>query len=132
VIAHPERYRNHDEQLTSLAKFRAAGAVFQLNAGSLFGDYGGTAAAHARTILALGWADYVSSDYHARGEPGLRRFANALDESGLSEQAELLLVVNPARLLAGEPPLAVPAMESAQEQARPFWARLLDQAWPAE
>ena len=130
IVAHPERYRNHDEQLTTLVKFRAAGGLLQLNAGSLFGDYGRTAAEHAQAILARGWADYVSSDYHARGEPGVRRFVNALATAGLSEQAELLAVVNPARLLAGEPPLPVPAIETSQtEQARPLWARLVDQAW---
>ncbi len=130
IVAHPERYRNHDDQLTTLVKFRAAGGLLQVNAGSLFGDYGRTAAVHAQVILTRGWADYVSSDYHARGEPGLRRFVSALVAAGLSEQAELLAVVNPARLLAGEPPLPVPAIETSQtEQARPLWARLLDQAW---
>ncbi len=130
IIAHPERYRNLDEQLSTLAKFRAAGGLLQVNAGSLFGDYGRTAAEYAQAILARGWADYVSSDYHARGEPGVRRFVTALVAAGLSEHAELLATVNPARLLAGEPPLPVPPIETSQtEQARPLWARLLDQAW---
>lgn len=123
VVAHPERYRNLEPALDSLARFRAAGARLAMNAGSLFGDYGKTAAGHARTILAAGWADYVVSDYHARGEPGLSRFSRALVDAGFTEQAELLTVTNAARLLAGELPLPVPPISAPREQ-RSLWARL--------
>ena len=130
VLAHPERYRNLDDGLLTMQRIRAAGACFQLNAGSLFGDYGKTAATHARNILTAGFADYVSSDYHAHGAPGVRRFVDALVEGGFSAQAELLTVTNPARLLAGEMPLPVPPLgpgdDAAQtHQARPWWVRLL-------
>ena len=132
VLAHPERYRNADEGPVALQRIRAAGACFQINAGSLFGDYGRTAATLVRNILIAGYADFVSSDYHAHGAPGVRRFMDALTEAGFSEQAELLAVINPARLLAGEMPLPVPPLvsreppEAAQtQQARPWWVRLL-------
>jgi protein-tyrosine phosphatase len=127
VVAHPERYRNLDEGLTTLARFRSSGGWMQLNAGSLMGAYGAHAAACAQRLLARGWADYASSDYHARGEPGVAAFVAQLDAMGASEQAELLTVVNPARLLAGEPPLAVPPVAfgaAKTEQARSLWARL--------
>ena len=128
VVAHPERYRNLDEGLTTLARFRAAGGRMQLNAGSLLGGYGPRAAALAQRLLASGWADYVASDYHARGEPGVAAFVAQLDAMGASEQAELLTVVNPGRLLTGEDPLPVPPVRFGRAeaaQARPFWARLL-------
>lgn len=124
VVAHPERYRNLDPSLAELATFRRAGAFLQMNAGSLFGDYGKTAAGHARRILAAGEADYVASDYHARGEPGMRRFVHAMTEAGFGEQAELLTAVNPGRLLAGEPPLRVPPIQPKSETAS-LWERLL-------
>jgi protein-tyrosine phosphatase len=123
VVAHPERYRNLDATLAELARFRRAGAFLQMNAGSLFGDYGKTAAGHARRILMAGEADYISSDYHARGEPGLQRFVRAMADAGFSEQAELLTMINPARLLAGEPPLRVPPIQPANE-SRSLWERL--------
>jgi protein-tyrosine phosphatase len=123
VVAHPERYRNLDPTLADLARFRGAGAFLQMNAGSLFGDYGKTAAGHARRILLAGEADYVASDYHARGEPGMQRFVGAMADAGFSEQAELLTVTNPGRLLAGEPPLAVPPIQPRQE-SRSLWERL--------
>jgi tyrosine-protein phosphatase YwqE len=123
VVAHPERYRNLDPSLIELQRFRAAGAFLQMNAGSLFGDYGKTAAGHARRILMAGEADYISSDYHARGEPGVQRFVRAMIDAGYSEQAELLASVNPARLLDGEPPLRVPPIQMKTE-TRSLWERL--------
>ena len=123
VVAHPERYRNLDPSLAELARFRHAGAFLQLNVGSLFGDYGKTAAGHARRILLAGEADYAGSDYHARGEPGIQRFVRAMEDAGFSEQAELLTVTNPARLLAGEPPLRVPPIQAPTE-SRSLWERI--------
>jgi len=123
IVAHPERYRNLDPSLVELATFRRAGAFLQMNAGSLFGDYGKTAAGHARRMLAAGEADYISSDYHARGEPGVQRFVRAMADAGFSGQAELLTSVNPARLLDGEPPLRVPPIQMKTE-SRSLWERL--------
>jgi protein-tyrosine phosphatase len=123
VVAHPERYRNLDPTLAELLRFRRAGAYLQMNAGSLFGDYGKTAAGHARRILMAGEADYIGSDYHARGEPGLQRFVRAMADAGFSEQAELLTTINPGRLLAGEPPLRVPPIQTISE-SRSLWERL--------
>jgi tyrosine-protein phosphatase YwqE len=123
VLAHPERYRNLDPGLAELERFRRAGAFLQMNAGSIFGDYGTTAAGLARHMLLAGEADYVASDYHARGEPGMQRFARAMGEAGFGEQAELLTVVNPGRLLAGEPPIRVPPIQ-AKHESRSVWERL--------
>lgn len=126
VVAHPERYRNLSASLAELAQFREAGAYLAVNAGSLFGAYGNTAAAHARRILEFGWADYVASDYHARGEPGMTRFGRALADAGFTTQAELLTMTNPARLLAGERPLAVPPLVHApgDGKRKTLWQRL--------
>lgn len=122
VIGHPERYRNLAPSLGQIASLRQAGALLQVNAGSLFGDYGRTAASHARAVLANGWADYLSSDYHCRGEPGLARCAGSLVEAGFEEQAELLSVTNPGRLLDGDDPLPVPPLRT--RVARRWWRRL--------
>ena len=124
VIAHPERYRNL-ESLMPLRQFVAAGALLQVNAGSLFGDYGSTAQKWAMEIFATGLASYVCSDYHARGEPGVARFARALADAGFANQATLLLSVNSARLLAGEAPQPVPPMVSQARTATPWWKRML-------
>lgn len=123
VVAHPERYRNL-ESLDPLREFLAAGAYLQVNAGSLFGDYGSTAQARAQEVLGHGLASYVCSDYHARGEPGIARFARALAESGFGEQVQLLIGENPGRLLRDEAPLGVSPMATVRRTAGPWWRRL--------
>ena len=124
VVAHPERYRNL-ESLRTLRELVAAGAVLQVNAGSFFGDYGSSAQRWALEILGAGLASYVCSDYHARGEPGVARVAQAFAASGYAEQATLLLEVNGARLLEGKMPEPVPPATPREAQAESWWARLL-------
>lgn len=123
ILAHPERYRNHDSRLTVLSRCRAAGAHLQVNAGSFLGQHGDRARAVANVLLSLGWIDYLASDYHARGEPATARAAALLAKRGAEQQVHRLTVENPVRILAGEGPLPVaPLGEGA---GRPWWARLL-------
>ena len=124
IVAHPERYRNLDS-LAPLGEFIAAGALLQVNAGSLLGDYGSKAQERAREILGHGIASFVCSDYHARGEPHTAGLARTLGEAGFTEQATLLLGVNPARMLNGEMPLPVPPMATARAAGAPWWKRIL-------
>lgn len=123
IIAHPERYRNHDSRLTVLARCRAAGALLQVNSGSLLGQHGDRARAVANALLSLGWADYLASDHHARGEPATGRAAALLRSRGADAQVQRLTVENPLRILSGEAPLPVQPLEP--KQARSWWGRLL-------
>jgi protein-tyrosine phosphatase len=117
IIAHPERYRNLDPQLTMLARMRDAGAVFQVNAGSLLGQHGEPAMRTAQRILAFGWAEYFSSDYHARGVPATQKVVELLHSEGAQAQATRLTEENPARMLAGEMPLPVAPHEAPKNDA---------------
>ena len=54
-----------------------------------------------------GLADYLCSDFHARGRPSTAHALSILREMGAGEQAGTLTAVNPARLLEGEPPVPV-------------------------
>lgn len=123
ILAHPERYRNHDSRLTVLARCRAAGAHLQVNAGSFLGQHGDRARAVANVLLSLGWIDYLASDYHARGEPASAKAAALLVKRGAAQQVQRLFVENPARILAGEGPLPAAPLEGGAH--RPWWARLL-------
>ena len=123
IIAHPERYRNHDARLTVLSRCRAAGALLQVNAGSLLGQHGDRARAIAGALLSLGWVDYLASDHHARGDPATGRAVALLRARGAGAQAERLTVENPTRILTGEAPLPVAPLKA--REARSWWARLL-------
>jgi protein-tyrosine phosphatase len=126
VLAHPERYRNVDESLEQLLPLRFAGAYFQVNAGSLVGFHGEGPRRRAAALLARGWVEYGSSDYHARGTPAVSAARAALAASGAAEQADLLFSENPARLVRDESPRPVPPMVGASKEPRPWWARLLN------
>ncbi|HEV2734131.1 MAG TPA: CpsB/CapC family capsule biosynthesis tyrosine phosphatase [Longimicrobiaceae bacterium] len=122
VVAHPERYSNPGGGIDVMAEWRRSGALLQVNAGSLLGRYGSDAEATAWELLKRGWADYLSSDYHARGRLSLRECRAALLRAGGGRQAELLTETNPQRLLAGKAPLPVPPLAGRRS---PFWRRLL-------
>ncbi|MBM3908001.1 MAG: hypothetical protein FJ363_07970 [Gemmatimonadetes bacterium] len=124
VLAHPERYRNVDDTLEGLVALRYAGALFQVNAGSFVGHYGAGPKRRALSLLAQGWIDYGSSDYHSRGTPSVSAARSALKDLGASEQAELLFVENSARLARDESPLAVPPAAPDRQEPRSWWARL--------
>lgn len=122
IIAHPERYRNHDPRLSELARCRAAGAHLQVNAGSLLGQHGERAQRVAELLLSLGWVDYLASDHHARGTPSTGAAVELLIARGAEQQARRLTEENPARILRGEGPLPV---EPIARRARgSWWARL--------
>jgi protein-tyrosine phosphatase len=121
VVAHPERYPNIHEELRDAAQWRKMGVRLQVNAGSLLGRFGREAQGRAWRLVRLGWADYLASDYHARGRLALADARDLLRSRGGGEQASLLLEANAARLLAGDPPLEVPPLEVPP----PLWKRLL-------
>ncbi|MEX0892403.1 MAG: CpsB/CapC family capsule biosynthesis tyrosine phosphatase [Gemmatimonadota bacterium] len=108
IVAHPERYHNLDTELRLAGEWRDAGAYLQVNGGSLLGRYGKEARQRAGVLLERGWADYLSSDYHARGDPQVRAYEDVLLEAGAEEQVHLLMRSNPARLLEGRAPIPVP------------------------
>lgn len=119
VLAHPERYP--EATVAQAGEWRRAGAALQVNAGSLLGRYGEGPRRAAWGLLERGWADYLCSDFHARGRCATADAAAALARAGGALQAHRLMHENPARLLAGQPPLPVPPLR----RPLPLWRRLL-------
>jgi protein-tyrosine phosphatase len=120
VLAHPERYGNASTTLEDAGEWRRVGAGLQVNCGSLLGRYGPQAQALGWGLLERGWVDYLSSDYHARGRCPVLECRQELERRGAGEQAALLLETNPARMLAGQPPVPVPPLLAK----RPLWRRM--------
>lgn len=112
VVAHPERYAAAQVGWSTLEAWRERGCRFQVNTGSLLGHYGSPARRMAVHLLQRGAADYLSSDYHARGIPSVRPCRELLLQSGGREQVRLLLAENPRRLLEDLPPLPVPPLST--------------------
>ena len=120
IIAHPERYQGISD-IEIVAEWKSAGALLQVNGGSLLGKYGQQAKKLAFHLLERGWADYLCSDFHARGTPLIARYEQLLLECGGEEQARTLMRTNPTRMVAGQRPLPVPALKPKKPN---LWARV--------
>ena len=122
VIAHPERYFGVDRGLLVIGGWKRAGALLQVNYGSLVGRYGPHTRAVAMRLLTLGWVDYLCTDFHGREHLKLYKAEGclALEEMGGEEQLELLGSINTLRLFDDEPPLAAPPLPVD----RGFWGRV--------
>lgn len=121
VIAHPERYSGIRQDLNCARAWRTAGAYLQVNHGSFVGRYGPEARAVASELVARGWADYLSSDFHARAhlEIHLRDAEGFFAVHDGLEQFGLLTVTNPGRIIQDQPPLPVPPLRIRKR----FWDR---------
>jgi tyrosine-protein phosphatase YwqE len=117
VLAHPERYSGVERRYALLQSWRESGVVMCLNAASLWGRYGPEARWMAHRMLADGAVDLIASDHHAR--PGrsetVRDAWDHLAEAGHAAAATLLLSENPAAILNGEAPAAVPPIHLKDE-----------------
>lgn len=120
VVAHPERYIGID--LDVAARWKEAGALLQVNYGSLDGRYGGDARALAFRLLRRGWVDYLASDFHGRPDRKvyMSEARDALEEMGAGEAFVTMSLTNPARIFRDEPPIPVPMLPAE----RGFWARV--------
>lgn len=107
IVAHPERYRDVQETLTSAREWRRVGAYLQANAGSFVGHYGPEAERTAWKLLDVGLLSFVCSDFHAVGICHSREAYEAIDERHGAQTAELLFSSNPERILRNESPLLV-------------------------
>ncbi len=113
IVVHPERYWGYDSELSVVAEWLEAGALIQVNSGSLLGEYGEPIRAIAHQLLEDGRVDLVASDNHARPKrcPSLRRLWDHLIAEEMETEARLLLGVNPQRILMDEMPIPVGAVK---------------------
>ena len=128
VVAHPERYIGLDAELALVTAWRQAGALLQVNYGSLEGRYGSDARTTAFRLLRRGWVDYLASDFH--GHPDRKIYHREARERLLGlgglDAFQYLTRTNPARIFEDEPPLPVPPLPAEQG----FWARVKDMLSP--
>jgi protein-tyrosine phosphatase len=112
IIAHPERYRELDREVRIPGEWKDAGALLQVNYGSLVGRYGDLPRRRALLLLERGWVDLLASDFHGRPNlsPKLLEARRILLEEGGGGQFGLLAGVNPGRILRNEDPIPVPPL----------------------
>jgi protein-tyrosine phosphatase len=105
VIAHPERNPAFVRDPGRLARLVSRGAVVQLTAGSLLGEFGASAEEACDEFLRMGVAHLVASDAHSlAARPPRLAAARMLVRKRFGEELEAALFEsNPAAVLASEP-----------------------------
>ena len=101
VIAHVERYRDLGKDLRADENLKACGAVLQIDAGSLFGEWGYYAKQKSRKLLDVRLADLVCTDAHGvKGRtPTLSKAYEYVRKHCGDEYAEEVFCTNAQRLL---------------------------------
>jgi protein-tyrosine phosphatase len=102
IISHPERFRRdgHPVDVPEILSWKTAGALLQVNGGSLLGDYGRNVSRTAWALLHGGHADLIATDHHAdQREVSPAAVAAAIVEYIDVEQARRLMCENPGRIL---------------------------------
>lgn len=105
IIAHPERNSKVLKSPALVQKMVEAGALIQLSAGSLTGDFGRSIKKLAHNLLAMGLAHFLASDAHSlshRG-PDLRGALDAASAVLGVAEARRLVEANPRIVLSGLP-----------------------------
>lgn len=103
ILAHPERYRFVQQDLQSIEPLADRGVMLQATAPALLGEYGPTVKRTAERLLQRGLYALAASDRHHPGP--LRSLTTMHDRiAALTnvDGADLLLVENPRRVLAGQ------------------------------
>lgn len=104
LIAHPERYPFVQRRIQALDEIINRGVILQLTAPSLLGHYGARVRHTAERLLRRGSYAVAASDrHHPDQDRSLRALHARIAALTTEDVADLLLRINPARLLAGEP-----------------------------
>lgn len=134
IIAHPERnavIQNNPHMLHELIHM---GALSQVTAMSIVGDFGPETRASARGLLECRLTHLIASDAHS---PGSRppRLSRALDETarilGNFAEAEAMVFQRPAAIMAGDSINCPRPLESYQKHSRGSRPGTLGRIWKA-
>ncbi|MBV8203377.1 MAG: hypothetical protein JOZ15_22405 [Acidobacteria bacterium] len=122
VLAHPEFIHWMAAEPAAVAHLVSLGALAQVTAMSLTGDFGRRAQADASRLLDMGLVHFVASDAHdvKRRPPGLRRAWETIAARWGEEAARELLVANPGAVIADQP---LPSRAGGHEASGPSEAR---------
>lgn len=105
VIAHPERNLQFVREPELLASLVRKGAITQITASSLLGEFGRAALAASGEFYRLGLVHVVASDAHNldRRPPRLSAARERVRRDWGDEAEQLLFDVNPRAIIAGTP-----------------------------
>jgi protein-tyrosine phosphatase len=105
IVTHPERHPHLQKQPEAARAWLEQGALIQVTAGSVIGEFGAAAQQSAWQMLQKGWVSILATDAHdtLRRPPRMTAAAAAISGQFGHAVARRLCVENPVRVLKGEP-----------------------------
>ncbi len=105
IVAHPERHPVFARQPERLAELVARGALVQITAGSLVGDFGKSAQKACENFLKLGLVHVVASDAHSMAQrpPRMAPARERVRKKWGADVERALFVDNPEAILDSRP-----------------------------
>jgi protein-tyrosine phosphatase len=105
IITHPERHTYLHGTIDWAADWIKHGAVIQITAGSITGDFGSRAFEHVWQLIHADYVSLVATDAHdtRHRPPRLSDAINSLTLQLGQEQTRLVAIDNPLRVLEGKP-----------------------------
>ena len=100
ILAHPERYRYFQEDVSKLGKLKDMGVILQIDAGSLIGHFGHKTKKIALDMLSKGYCHLIGSDAHNNSKRNfcLEEAYNTID----SDQTISILKRNSESIFSGQ------------------------------
>jgi protein-tyrosine phosphatase len=104
IMTHPERHRYLAQMPERIASWIDAGAVLQITAGSLLGEFGARANDEAWRLVHAGLVSLVATDAHdaERRPPCLSLAIDALSQELGHDAARVMCLENPWRVFQGQ------------------------------
>jgi len=121
IIAHPERNTMIQKDINILKKLIDSGCLVQVDAASLIGDFGPECKKISELLLQRNMVHFLGSDAHNDKK---RNFCllSALDiaRSLMGDDADILIMDNPSKLISGQEIIPFPIKESLKKKFS-FW-----------
>lgn len=129
VIAHPERYDWFARQPDFFDELLGLGALFQLSAGSILGEFGPTVQEFSMGLIRRGMIQVIASDGHNRSDrpPLLSQAVTLVANLVGTARAEAMVTTTPAAIIANQR-LQIPITEDRllpRTTPPPSWFRRL-------
>ena len=125
IIAHPERYKDVQEDISMVKMWLEAGCIIQMDAGSVLGKMGKSAYKISMKILKNSWCQILGSDAHNdRNRNFMLKDAYLVAERVIGREAILLVQDNPKKIMDGSP-IHFEIKEKQVNSKSYFWKRLI-------
>jgi protein-tyrosine phosphatase len=134
IIAHPER-QHRVMQLPEIAgPWVTGGAILQVTAGSLLGDFGEDSERAAWKLLEKGWVELIASDAHSANKrpPRMTAAMDAITDRLGEAVAKRICITNPARIARGTQLITGRTGKSAIARKKTPTPAISLQAWAQE